>query len=192
MSDVMRSTEGLQDGRDGVEEVSPPPGASVWRWLAGGLVAGLAWGVVARLWMRFVTDVPEFTWSGTLLILGVSVLAGLSLGAVELLRRRGVRVWRVACATPALVMFLSAGMVMAPSAVLGGFVVSGRGPRWLRAGATVLALAPLALFFTPGVSHRSVAHTAVALAWYLVLVGALAVAWSSVWRRRPVVQAGPA
>ena len=34
----------------------------------GGLAGGLAWGVIPRLWMRFISTNPEFTWSGTLFI----------------------------------------------------------------------------------------------------------------------------
>jgi hypothetical protein len=191
MADVMRSTDERQDGLGGEDRLAPRlRRASVWRWLAGGLAAGLVWGVVARLWMRFVTDVPEFSWSGTLFILGVTSLAGLSLGAVELLRRRGAGAWRLVPVLPAVVMFAGAGMVMAPSAVLGGFVLSGRGPRWLRAVATVLALAPLVLFVTPDPLPGSLLHRVLAVAWYLVLVGALAVGWSGVWRRPDVRPAG--
>ena len=46
---------------------------------------GLMWGIVARLWMAFLADVPEFTISGTGVILGISVVfsaaAGLAYGA---------------------------------------------------------------------------------------------------------------
>lgn len=192
MADVLRQTD-ERNALRGADRAEPAPSrASVWRWLVGGLAAGLAWGVVARLWMRFVTDVPEFSWSGTLFILGVTSLAGLSLGAVELLRRRGAGGWRLVPAVPAVVMFAGAGMVMAPTAVLGGLVLSGRGPRWLRGVALVPAAAPLVLFFQPGDAIVGVTHTVLALAWYLVLVAVLAVGWSSVWRRGPVGVGGPA
>lgn len=158
--------------------------ASVVRWLAGGLAAGLAWGAVARLWMRFISDDPGFTWGGTLFILGVTGLAGLALGLAELLRRRHADAWRLAAVVPAVLMFAGAGMVMAPTAVLGGMVVAGRGPRWVRGVATVLAVAPLATFFLPDVEWRGPAQMTVAIAWYLLLVAVLAAAWSTAWRRR--------
>ena len=33
--------------------------------LVGGLVGGLLWGALARVWMRFISTDPEFTWDGT-------------------------------------------------------------------------------------------------------------------------------
>jgi len=41
---------------------------------------GLAWGTTIRLWMRFISTDPEFTWSGTGYILGATTVAGLLLG----------------------------------------------------------------------------------------------------------------
>ena len=38
--------------------------------VAGATISAL-WGVVARTWMRFITADPEFSWSGTLTIVGV-------------------------------------------------------------------------------------------------------------------------
>lgn len=43
--------------------------ANTIRTIAAGLFGGLALGVVARAWMRFISDGPEFTWSGTIFIL---------------------------------------------------------------------------------------------------------------------------
>ena len=34
--------------------------------IAFGLFGGFSLGVIARLWMRWITTDPEFTWSGTL------------------------------------------------------------------------------------------------------------------------------
>ena len=34
--------------------------------LIAGLAGGLAWGVFARVWMRFISTDPQFTWNGTL------------------------------------------------------------------------------------------------------------------------------
>ena len=41
-----------------------------------GALARLAWGLLARLFMRLLAATPEFTWSGTLAILGLSTLLG--------------------------------------------------------------------------------------------------------------------
>lgn len=160
--------------------------ASWWRgaaWVGVGLLSGTGWGVVARAWMRYVSDNPEFTWSGTLFILGLTTLAGLSLGLVEMLRRRGVGGWRAVLALPALVMFAGPGIFMGPSAVLGGLAVSGRGGWWVRGPAAVLALAPVvALVLVEGV--EAFPHSAVlSVSWYVVLCAGLAVGWSTVFRR---------
>lgn len=36
--------------------------------LLAGAAAGMLWGVVARVWMRFISAEHEFTWNGTLAI----------------------------------------------------------------------------------------------------------------------------
>lgn len=63
--------------------------ASPLRVLLAGFGAGLVLGVVARVWMRFVTTDPEFSWEGTLLIvLGFGVMV-LGQSGVYLARRSG-------------------------------------------------------------------------------------------------------
>ena len=42
--------------------------------VATGFALGAGWGVLARVWMRQVTDAPSFSWSGTLFIIGLSAL----------------------------------------------------------------------------------------------------------------------
>src|SRR3990172_3608722 len=74
----------------------PPPGV-----LIGGLVGGLIWGVDGRVWMRFISTDPEFTWAGTLFIVigfGIAGLgqAGAYLGRRASLRRSRMTVLRVA------------------------------------------------------------------------------------------------
>lgn len=54
-------------------------------------MGGLVWGVVARVWMRFIASSPEFTWSGTLFIVIGFGVAGLAQAAVHLGRRRQLR-----------------------------------------------------------------------------------------------------
>src|SRR5262245_57113823 len=60
------------------------PGAVI---LAGGLLGGLVLGVVARVWMRMITDDPEFSWGGTLFIVIGFGLFGFLQGAAFVLRR---------------------------------------------------------------------------------------------------------
>ncbi len=56
--------------------------------LAGPLLVGATWGVAARVWMRMITSDPEFTWSGTLYIVGASGLAFTAQVGPALARRR--------------------------------------------------------------------------------------------------------
>lgn len=106
-----------------------------------GLGLGLLWGMAARLWMRLISHDPEFSWTGTLSILLVTTVSGLFLGLVRGARREGRRRWWRLAGIPALVTFLSPGMVFLPAAVLGGWAFSGRGPRWLRAAVGPLGVA---------------------------------------------------
>jgi len=73
-----RASASESDG-DGVRGRSPR--ATMKRLLLGAL-CGAAWGVAARVWMRLITTTPEFTWSGTLSIVGATTVAGLGMGAV--------------------------------------------------------------------------------------------------------------
>jgi len=106
-----------------------------------GLGLGLLWGMVARLWMRLISHNPEFSWTGTLSILLVTTVSGLFLGLVRGARREGRRRWWRLAGIPALATFLSPGMVFLPAAVLGGWALSGRWPRWLRATVGPLGVA---------------------------------------------------
>jgi hypothetical protein len=41
-----------------------------------GFLAGVIWGALARLWMRWTSTEPEFTWSGTLFIVAAFAVFG--------------------------------------------------------------------------------------------------------------------
>jgi hypothetical protein len=156
------------------------------RWPAGGLALGIGWGIAARGWMRYVSEDPEFSWSGTLFIIALAGLAGLALGTVEGLRRRGARLWRLVLVLPALLMFLSPGMIMLPSAVFGSLALTGRGGRWVRIATTLLAIAPISVFFVEDLTGPR--HPfALMLAGYVALCVALAAGWTAALRRRVVV-----
>ena len=81
-------------------------------------LAGLAYGVLLRLWMRFVSSDPEFSWSGTLTIVGIFTVLGLMTGLVGLGRRRGwhrrLVATRIAGGVLALPCFMAAGSLMFP------------------------------------------------------------------------------
>jgi hypothetical protein len=113
-----------------------------------GLVAGAVWGVAARAWMRTVSDVPEFTWVGSAMIVALAALAGVGLALVEAFRASGAGAARFLPVVLTLPLFAGPGLVLLPGALLAGFALSGRGPRWLAvvtAGAAQLPTALMAL-----------------------------------------------
>lgn len=91
--------------------------------IATGLLAGAAWGIVARVWMRFISAAPEFTLNGTLGVIGIFAVFGLGQALAAVARRdrwrRGGRLAArgVALATT-LPLGLAAGALMLPSTIL--------------------------------------------------------------------------
>jgi hypothetical protein len=107
-----------------------------------GAALGLGWGVAARAWMRLITTDPGFSWSGTGYILGACTVIGLLLGAAEAGRRRGAMRWWRATGASALLLGVGAGIIVVPTALLGGLAAGRR--RWHPAVRAVLALAAAA------------------------------------------------
>lgn len=126
-----------------------------------GLLLGAVWGGLARLWMRLLTtSEPGFTWSGTAFIVGIFAVAGMSAGLVAGARRRRwrgtpMRVLRVVGFSGTVVLSLGQGALMAPTLVLGGLAIAGRGGR--RGLLGLLALTPVALVH--GLAARDWPHS---------------------------------
>jgi hypothetical protein len=117
--------------------------------LAGALGAGVAWGVLARGWMRVISTDPEFTSSGTIFIVGAFAVAATAQAMALVARRRRSPALRGAGRVVGLVgmlpLFIGAGVTMFPTVVGGGLALGQRGwPRPLRAFAVVVAVAPVA------------------------------------------------
>ena len=110
-----------------------------------GALLGLLWGVSMRFWMRYISTSPEFSWAGTLFILGASTFAGSMLGLAWHRRRAGgAGWWRLAIL--ALLLLGAGGAVMWPSIILLGFAIGRRRPLWLTlpvAAAGVAAQIPI-------------------------------------------------
>ncbi len=86
-------------------------------WLGRGFALGVLWGSAARLFMRLLADTPEFSWPGTLGIVGVSALMGAALGLTHGARVGGRRRWWRLAPLPTLVLFASPGMLLVPGVV---------------------------------------------------------------------------
>jgi hypothetical protein len=121
---------------------------SILRVAGTGLLLGAGWGVLARVWMRLISDAPEFSWGGTLVILAMAAWFGLWVGLVHAARlRNGSGWWRLA-ALPSLLLFLSPGMLFLPAYAVGGWAWGSRSPTWVRGLVLVgvLGAFPVAIF----------------------------------------------
>ncbi len=92
-----------------------------------GAAAGAGWGVLARIWMRLITSDPEFSWTGTLAIIGLAALLGSGVGLVAASKRAGRSLWWTLAVVPGLALFLSPGMLLAPSFLIGSLTFARRG-----------------------------------------------------------------
>ncbi len=145
--------------------------------LGGGLIAGTAWGINARLWMRYITTDPEFTWGGTLFIVIGFAIAGTSQTMAHLARRRITTRWKLTLARMAtfaglLPIFVGAGALMAPTVLLGALAVShGNWPRWFRVVLGIGAALPVVAVSASVFADFSVLHALLAIVWLLVIYG---------------------
>ena len=156
------------------------------RALAAGLLGGALWGVVARVFMRLLSDDPQFSWEGTLAIVGASAVAGALVGLVHGARVTGrSRWWRLA-ALPAVVLFAGPGSLLLPAAVGMAAVLLGR-PAVRAVGALLVAVPSVVIVTTP-----PAAPTALQLAGLaLMLLSTAPLGWAlgevvGRWRAGPV------
>lgn len=160
-----------------------------------GLLLGAGWGVLARVWMRLISDDPEFSWAGTLSILGVAAWLGLCVGLVHAARLRNGSAWWRLAALPSLLLFASPGMLFLPAYVVGGWAWGSRAPTWLRGLVLVVVLGPLpvALFLAMVPAEEQVlSEMLTAVCGFVALSVPLAWAGSLVlraWQRSVVVPA---
>ena len=93
--------------------------------LAVGLFGGLTLGIIARAWMRLISEDPEFSWNGTIFIVGAFTVFGFTQAIVAVARRRARRRWvltiiRLVGTIGLMPLFVGAGAVMLPTVVAGG------------------------------------------------------------------------
>jgi len=93
--------------------------------IAAGLFGGALLGIIARAWMRLISDDPQFTWGGTIFIVGGFTVFGFTQSLVAVARRRQRRRWtltivRVVGTIGMLPLFVGAGSLMLPTVVAGG------------------------------------------------------------------------
>lgn len=88
-----------------------------------GFFGGLILGVISRLWMRWISTDPEFSWSGSIFIVGAFTFFFTTQSVVFLLRhgvhsRRRTTLIRVGGVVFSLPIFSAAGGIMFPAVAL--------------------------------------------------------------------------
>jgi len=143
--------------------------------LIAGLAGGLAWGVSARVWMRFISTDPQFTWNGTLFIVIGFGLAGLAQSAAFLgrrahLRRPQMTALRVATFASLLPLGMAAGGPVFPTIVLAPLALTHTD--WSRrTRIAVGAVAMLPVLFVARILSEDlpVIRAVVGFVWFLVI-----------------------
>lgn len=143
--------------------------------LGSGLILGVAWGVFARVWMRFISTDPEFTWGGTLgIVIGFGI-AGVGQAGSYLATRSGLsRRWRTVVRILGFVTLLplggAAGAVMFPAVVLAA-VVWGHDEwsGWIRILIAAVCAVPTAAVARIATDGLGLAKTLIALPWLLLV-----------------------
>ena len=181
-----RSISTATPGRRNLDATSPRSLASPTREaavVAAGMIAGLALGVLARLWMRLISNRPEFTWPGTIGIVAGFTIFGLTQSISALAHRRRWRPWPARVARCGgfigmMPLFVAAGAQMMPTVVGAGLAAWRiRRPRNARAACLLVAAVPVILVSHGivndfGWSLRSLAGIGGMAALYSIIVGA--------------------
>jgi len=117
-----------------------------WLLIPRGLIIGVAVGVTARLWMRWISTDPEFTWGGTLgIVIGFGIFGAVQ-SLVRIVVSKGNRRWLVNVVRTfgvifSLQLFLAAGASMFPTVLTGSLAVwRDRWKLWLRSILGVLSI----------------------------------------------------
>lgn len=125
---------------------------------AGG---GVAWGIAARGWMRLLSTDPEFSWSGTIVIVMIATLAWTGGGVAAASRNSSARIrvaGRVVGSVLCLVLGLGQGMLLLPTALFGGLSLARS--RWSRSRRVLLgALAALPVLALVTIAWREPAYS---------------------------------
>lgn len=138
-------------------------------------MGGLAWGMIARLWMRFISTNPEFTWSGTLFIVigfGIAGLAqsGAYLGRRANLARPAMTALRVVAVIALLPLGVAAGASMFPTIILATLALTHHTwPRWLRGIVAAVALVPAVATALSFFDDLSLIPAVLAVIWFIAI-----------------------
>jgi hypothetical protein len=139
--------------------------------VAIGTIGGCLWGITIRIWMRYISTDPEFSWEGTLFIVGASTFFGAAMGCAWWRRSAaGTGWWRLSGI--ALIALGGAGALMWPAVVLVGAALGIERARWQR----------WALGFLGSLTQISVIRAEIVDNWQFGLLGVQCWAFSVVFR----------
>ena len=156
-----------------------------------GPLAGLAFGIAARAWMRLVADDPEFTWSGTIAIVAVFTIVGALQGLALAVRRCGWRpriqtFFRVLAAISMVLLAPAQGMVMFPALVLAALALGRPGWwSWVRAGLAAVALVES---LAVAVVYFDLSAAREVLGWFLMVALYMSMALALALNLRPLAR----
>ena len=99
-----------------------------WKIILAAVFGGLTLGIVARLWMRWISTDPEFTWAGTLGIVISFTIFATTQATIYVLRKRVISrrltsVIRGIGTFLTLPLFTAAGAVMFPTVILASIAI---------------------------------------------------------------------
>lgn len=163
--------------------LDPPARTGRWWWLVAALPVGLALGIVARGWMYLIADEPEFTWSGTLFIVGAFGVAAVGRTLAECARRTqwkrmATTIARLVGAALIMPLFTAAGAMMLPTVALGAVARWRPLPQPARIVLGVLAAIPVGIISVTtvmkvGFNPRVVLGLVAFVGTYVIIIGAL-------------------
>lgn len=155
---------------------APHQRAHVWRALGVGAGLGLAWGIVARFWMRLISTNPEFSVFGTAFILVVTTVFGTCAGLAYVARRGGWARWAHYLTRGLVVLAFipfgfAGGAPLMLTVLLATVGLTQTGwPRFLRAIPLLLAVAGVVLVSWEIVNDKPGMLAALYVLFYLVLL----------------------
>ena len=159
-----------------------------------GFGLGAVWGVAARAWMRLVSTSHEFSWVGTLAIVGLAAVFGTGVGLASAARRTtGWRRWLRLAVLPGMILFLGQGFPFLPAVLVAGPLVGRRNPL-AKLAAVVAVVGPgVAFWWTERLDETTMLsaplHVRLGLLFGMpVLAAALAWAGHLMWGPLPVRQ----
>ena len=153
------------------------------RFIVIGAVIGLAWAASLRgFMMALAGPASTFTFTGTFgIIIPTGIIVGALLGWAEYQRRSGHQ-YQLLILAPLLIGIIpnlaTAGLDPGPIglallAMIGGYAISGRGPRWTRIVAGILNLSGILVTFLAPKPYSDLSATTPYGAWFATLASSL-------------------